>query len=111
MSLRLRSSGTPGTTDSLLSCFSVSRLSSRLSSSRFKSRHSSSHVLVLERRWDLCSSRISFGSGPGYSTSDCGFGGQGFYGGLGALGLSSSHSPGAPRLDDEDDGGDEDGDE
>ena len=49
-----------------------------------------------------------FGSGLGYSTSDYGFGGQGFYGGLGAPGQSSSHPPGAPRSDDEGDGnGDE----
>ena len=53
-----------------------------------------------------------FGSGPGYSTSDYGFGGQGFYGGPGALGQSSSCPPSAPRSDDEGDGdGDGDGDE
>ena len=58
MSLRLRSSGTPGTTDSLLSCFSVSRLSSRLSSSRFRSRHNSNNVPVLERSLVPLSGRI-----------------------------------------------------
>ena len=49
-----------------------------------------------------------FGSGPRYSTNDYGFGGQGFYGGLGAPGQSSSCPPGAPCSDDEGDG---DGDE
>ena len=45
--------------DSLLSSFSVSRLSSRLSSSRFRSRHSNSHVQVLERSLVPLSGRIS----------------------------------------------------
>ena len=52
-SLRLRSSSRPGMTDSLLNSFSVSRLSSR-----FRSRHSSSHVPVLERRLVPLSGRI-----------------------------------------------------
>ena len=49
----------PCTIDSLLSSFSISRLSSRLSSSRFRSRHISSHVLVLERSLVPLSGRIS----------------------------------------------------
>ena len=65
VSLRLRSSSRLGTTGSLLSSFSVSRLSSRLSSSRFRSRHSSSHVLVLERSLILLSGRIFFVVVPG----------------------------------------------
>ena len=55
MSLRLRSSSRLGTTDSLLSSFNVSRLSS----SRFKSWHISSHVQVLERSLVLLFGRIS----------------------------------------------------
>ena len=54
MSLRLRSNSRLGTIDSLLSSFSVSRLSS----SRFRSRHNSNHVPVLERRLVLLSGRI-----------------------------------------------------
>ena len=49
-----------------------------------------------------------FGSDPRYSTSDYGFGGQDLYGGIGALGQSSSHPPDASRLDDKGNG---DGDE
>ena len=52
-----------------------------------------------------------FGSGPGYSTSDYGFGGQGFYGGLGALGQSSSCPPGAPCSVDDGEGRDGDDDD
>ena len=60
MSLSLRSSSRPGTTDNVLSSFSVSRFSSR-----FKSRHSSSHVLVLERSLVLLSGRIFLVVVPG----------------------------------------------
>ena len=52
-------------TDSLLSSFYFSRLSSRLSSSRFRSRHSSSHVPVLERRLVSLSGRIYLAVAPG----------------------------------------------
>ena len=58
MSLRLRSSSRPGTIDILLSSFNLSRLSSRLSSSRFRSRHNSNNVLVLERSLVPLSGRI-----------------------------------------------------
>ena len=65
VSLRLRSSSRPGTTDSLLSSFSVSRLSSRLSSSSFRSKHNNSHVQVLERRLVPLSGRIYLAVAPG----------------------------------------------
>ena len=58
MSLRLRSSSRPGTIDILLSSFNLSRLSSRLSSSRFRSRHNSNNVPVLERSLVPLSGRI-----------------------------------------------------
>ena len=61
MRLRLRSSSRLGTTDSLLSSFSVSRLSS----SRFRSRQNSRHIQVLERSLVPLSGRIFLVVVPG----------------------------------------------
>ena len=61
VSQRLRSSSTPDMTDSLLSSFS----DSSLCRSSLRSRHSSSHALVQERRWVLLSGRTSSVVTPG----------------------------------------------
>ena len=70
VSQRLRNSSRSNMTESLLSSFSVSRLStsSRLSSSSLRSRHNSSHILVPERMSvQLCgmtSSAVAPGTRP-----------------------------------------------